>query len=881
MKKIFTLLFLFVIIFVDAQNPKLIKNLSGTITEPNSNFNSSDFWPANQWNGLTFYQGTGSPVKLCVTDGTDAGTKFLLDIGTGAIHKIIPAKDFVYIITVTLVSSSPFTNRYQIWKTNGTSSGTSLVTILPDAVGISNANQFCSDPQSMFNYGMDGTTNKLYFNGYDAINGNELWVTDGTAAGTTIVKDIKPGAGGSIPWGFMKIGNEVFFNSMEVGLERKLWKTDGTAAGTVRINVPEPFFVVNGSIGKLGNKMIFFANNTTDGFEPYVSDGTPSGTFMLGNFHLAGNGLTPYVEEANLKSNGKYCFLVLQNGTDTSLYRTDGTVAGTIRVAPAGMSIYTRLSTGGYVDVNENGIWIVKFNNTGGGNAETIYRSNGTPEGTYLVAQNISYGQKVKIYRNGLWMQARNTGTVNNVEPWRSGGNQETTNKAFEIAPGGPVAGFFYSSEPYGYHITNNRLYFFATNAGGNPGLYEYNGDFTFNGSVAGGNWRDSANWNSAMPPGIVDTVYVNAGTPNSLNVNNTKAYAGTLIMGNNATINITNGADSLYIASELIPGSNVFITGNGVVSTNSFNGNNVSIKSGLTISSLVLESNTNLQTGNLSLTNSLTLLKGSLTLNTANAVMKGSGSIITTLNNNYVITNNTGNLQIENIGSGGRTGTVVFPVGNTTYNPVSISNSGTTDAFGARVITGISTAYTGETPGTLLTSSAVNRTWMITEGSVGGSNANITLQWNASDELPSFDRNATVLGHYTGGTWTVGSTAAASGTNPYTYSRAGITSFSPFGILNSIATPVTNWSRNVISVNVFPNPAKEYLQVMLTEQMQKEDLTIQLFNANGQIVLQKIMPASRVGMTIINLKEFNSGIYYLQLKGRTIHAYAIINLIK
>ena len=42
-------------------------------------------------------------------------------------------------------------------------------------------------------------TNKLYFSAYDGTNGNELWESDGTAAGTVMVKDINPGADGSYP----------------------------------------------------------------------------------------------------------------------------------------------------------------------------------------------------------------------------------------------------------------------------------------------------------------------------------------------------------------------------------------------------------------------------------------------------------------------------------------------------------------------------------------------------------------------------------------------------------------------------------------------------------------------------------------------------------
>jgi hypothetical protein len=93
--------------------------------------------------------------------------------------------------------------------------------------------------------------------------------------------------------------------------------------------------------------------------------------------------------------------------------------------------------------------------------------------------------------------------------------------------------------------------------------------------------------------------------------------------------------------------------------------------------------------------------------------------------------------------------------------------------------------AYTGETGAGAYTTAAVNATWFITEAVAGGSNADITLQWNAAQELPAFDRSISRFGHYTS-SWQLGTTAAATGTNPYTFSGTGITSFSPFGVLNN-----------------------------------------------------------------------------------------------
>ena len=76
---------------------------------------------------------------------------------------------------------------------------------------------------------VDGT---LFFAAADGLHGVELWKSDGTPAGTTLVKDIRPGAGHSVPRHFTKAGARVVFaGNGENGT--RLWQSDGSAAGTV------------------------------------------------------------------------------------------------------------------------------------------------------------------------------------------------------------------------------------------------------------------------------------------------------------------------------------------------------------------------------------------------------------------------------------------------------------------------------------------------------------------------------------------------------------------------------------------------------------------------------------------------------------------------
>ena len=67
---------------------------------------------------------------------------------------------------------------YGLWKTDGTEAGTVLVKAIP-------AGEFAT---------LNG---KLYFRGNDGVDGSELWTSDGTPEGTVMIKDIQAGPASS------------------------------------------------------------------------------------------------------------------------------------------------------------------------------------------------------------------------------------------------------------------------------------------------------------------------------------------------------------------------------------------------------------------------------------------------------------------------------------------------------------------------------------------------------------------------------------------------------------------------------------------------------------------------------------------------------------
>ena len=171
-----------------------------------------------------------------------------------------------------------------------------------------------------------------------------------------------------------------------------------------------------------------------------------------------------------------------------------------------------------------------------------------------------------------------------------------------------------------------------------------------------------------------------------------------------------------------------------------------------------------------------------------ANNLTLGSSATVTNANDTrFVVTNGTGRLVKASLGAT----PFVFPVGNTvtSYNPVTIANSGTSDDIGVRVL---ANALTAGTTGSALTREVVDATWDVSEATAGGSNLSITATWAAADELPGLNRSTRPLGvsnYITAPASNVGwdllltQAATASGAGPYSVTRTGVTNVGAFTV--------------------------------------------------------------------------------------------------
>jgi ELWxxDGT repeat protein len=214
---------------------------------------------------LVFAIGYSLNNRFWRSDGTAAGTYSYanpyLSFETGNIGRSIDLGG------LQLFQGSPTGSGGLRWfRSNGTAQGT--YAMLPDAEG--QATYAYSLGDSPTTRAILGTT--LFYAGKGEETGSELWATDGTAAGTRLVKDIRPGFNSSTPDEFLAVGDTIYFTADAPGSGRELWKSDGTEAGTVLVADLEPGPLGSDPDGlyEMNGTLYFTANRRTIGRELYA-----------------------------------------------------------------------------------------------------------------------------------------------------------------------------------------------------------------------------------------------------------------------------------------------------------------------------------------------------------------------------------------------------------------------------------------------------------------------------------------------------------------------------------------------------------------------------------------------------------------------------------
>ncbi len=325
----------------------------------------------------------------------------------------------------------------QLWATDGTS--TSLI-YNPGAGVPTNAPRLVNG--------------KFVFIVSDTTKNVKLFTTDGTAANTTLFKDIS-----NYIYDYGKVvNNKLVFVITDGAGNQELWSTEGTAANTQSIESIHAE-ITTGYI--VNNKLLFTTYSSSTGNELWSTDGTAANTKAIK--HIKVN------YGPDLVLNNKLVFSGFTSATGTELWSTDGTAAGTVllkdiepgTLSSNPVSVYNAAApqnsyTSGNFRYDQTINYFTPFKGkyyfVAGEDMDELWSTDGTPNGTTLVT-DISVQDNASFFytTTGIYFTEDN-GLLSEFGLWVTDGTTSGTRK---------IQGYGFENRKTSYlFIYKNNLYF-------------------------------------------------------------------------------------------------------------------------------------------------------------------------------------------------------------------------------------------------------------------------------------------------------------------------------------------------------------------------------------------------------------------------------------
>lgn len=345
----------------------------------------------------------GSGVNLWRSDGTRKGTQALTAFQNSPGGN--PREDQIAVLRDRIFFVSTSTAGPRLWTSRGSPATTGPV---------------AGSPALLTRSPLSVTGSHVVFAAQDTAHGAEPWTSDGTRAGTRLLRDLCPGPCGSAPGALTSHNGVTDFQATWNGRTRFV-RTNGVStvplATVAALPVPDPFdfFPRRMDLEDLGGRTFFAGLDPLQGEQPWMTDGTRPGTRMIAaieggggsssnprDFLVLGNQLlftaNDGIEHAlwrispsgdlsrlagtgepgpsELTESGLYAYYVVDRGQDEELWRTDGTPAGTLRLASFQDKTLSNLR-----DVGGRILFLVS-STTGEQPVHSFWTSDGTPAGT-------------------------------------------------------------------------------------------------------------------------------------------------------------------------------------------------------------------------------------------------------------------------------------------------------------------------------------------------------------------------------------------------------------------------------------------------------------------------------------------------------------------
>jgi ELWxxDGT repeat protein len=296
--------------------------------------------------------------------------------------------------------------------------------------------------------------NLVLFRGQDPATGVELWRTDGTAPGTFLVRDTRPGAasglgtGNELDWQLRARPGQLLF-VVDDGLGDEVWRTDGTTAGTALVTdiAPGPASALI-SLGPTtaDGRVLFAATSPTTGRDLWSTDGTNTQLLVddvLGNrVQVLGPIGSQWLFTIGASTLGS---------SDTSrLYRTGGTTATT---SLQNNLVFGAVTSGAIVNSYNSLLGIALF-----AAGTRIYRADTSGFNTFPIGQppTLTNGSQWYTLPGADVAVFAGTSSGFGFEPWRSNGFPSGTTRVLDLNPGSA------SSLPREFTHAGGLVYFTA-----------------------------------------------------------------------------------------------------------------------------------------------------------------------------------------------------------------------------------------------------------------------------------------------------------------------------------------------------------------------------------------------------------------------------------
>jgi len=273
----------------------------------------SGFAGAMAYQGKVYFQASDglTGVQLYVSDGTEGGTHLVKALtgvkpGLGGVSdgfEAAGAGDWLYFIARDTLG-------LQLWRTDGTEANTIRLTDREAAYPL-------NGPR-----GLGAFRDRMYF--FNNFSGNEaLWSSDGSPTGTAPVFTFEPQ--------YVAVGSPLAFNGALYMLLAnpagggQLYRSDGTAAGTTLVTAwPSGQGTTLTGLVRAGSRLFFTAWDAAHGQELWQTDGTPQGTQLSAD-------LTPGPSSTSFRAIqpiGDGVILVTKGAQAWTMWRAGGTASG-------------------------------------------------------------------------------------------------------------------------------------------------------------------------------------------------------------------------------------------------------------------------------------------------------------------------------------------------------------------------------------------------------------------------------------------------------------------------------------------------------------------------------------------------------------------------